>query len=121
MARAFPLLDRIVIFNQLPQIYKRSYQPNKNDQISLVAEFANLTQLYLRHQHIDYVEQFLLATNTHLPRLTHLKINYEHLQIVTENFTRDIMHLNCGKLNHFEFERIIVPCKDFCQYFPCYK
>jgi hypothetical protein len=121
IARVFPLLNHLIVRNRLPQKYKRSYQPDKSDQIPLIVEFSHLIHLELLHQHIDYVEQFLLATNTHLPRLIKLTIKYEHLQIITENFTRDVMHLNCSKLEHLDFGRLIVHHQEFYQYFPCCK
>jgi hypothetical protein len=69
--------------------------------------------------HIDYVEQFLNETKTHLPRLTKLTVNYNHLTIVTENFTRDTTRLNCITVKElYVGEAIVEHSKDSYVYFP---
>jgi hypothetical protein len=62
--------------------------------------FAQLNELYLMDVHIDYVEQFLFETNTRLPRLNYLTINYEPLAIVTNNFMNDAARFNCSQLRY---------------------
>ncbi|UJR06682.1 hypothetical protein I4U23_010968 [Adineta vaga] len=87
IACSFPLLTNLSVSNDTPQKYKRLNQLNNNDQISSLVEFSNLIKLRISSRCIDYVEQFLEDTNTRLPRLLELKIDYIHLQFVTENFT----------------------------------
>jgi hypothetical protein len=69
--------------------------------------------LCLEHAHIDYVEQFLNETTTHLPRLTKVTVNYDRLTIVTENCTRDTTCLNCVKVKELIIEKTSVHPKRF--------
>ena len=107
----------LLILNHNHQILNKL---NSNDnQLYSIVEYPYLISLHLESVHIDYVEQFLNETKTHLPRLTKLTVNYDHLTIVTENFTRDTTRLNCIKVKELNYhERTIVHSKDFYVYFP---
>ncbi|CAF2973992.1 unnamed protein product [Rotaria sp. Silwood2] len=83
-----------------------------------IVEYPHLTSLSIMYVHIDYVEQFLLRTKTSLPRLTQLKVKYEKLRNVTENFTRDVTRFNCLQVKRIIFEETIVHLKEFYFYFP---
>ncbi len=117
ISRAFPLLNHLKILNRKAQRDRRPLQLDKNDYILSIVQFPHLVYLEV-HQHIDYAEQFLVDTNIYLPRLIQLKIDYEHLEIVTENFTRDTTRFNCVKLERIDFGRVIVHSEQFYQYFP---
>ena len=65
-----------------------------------------------------YAEHFLNETKTHLPRLTELKIEYNLLETVTKNFTRDQTRMNCAHVKRLYLEEVIVHPKDFYSYFP---
>jgi hypothetical protein len=65
-----------------------------------------------------YIEHFLNETKTHLPRLTELKISYEDLKMVTENFTRDETRRNCAKAKRLIVNSSVVYPKDVYDYFP---
>lgn len=121
ITHCFPLLTRLFILNIVRQKYKRVHQPNKNDQISSIVEFSHLTNLTISLGCIDYTEQFLVDTNTRLPCLVELKIPYEHLEIVTENFARDATRHNCANIECLIFDKSMVHSKDFYIYFPCCK
>ncbi|CAF5158875.1 unnamed protein product, partial [Rotaria magnacalcarata] len=54
-----------------------------------IIEFTHLTSLEITHAGKYYVEQFLVKTNTLLPRLTRLKVEYNDLKTITINFTRE--------------------------------
>ena len=55
---------------------------------------------------------------TSLPQLTVLEVQYEDLQIVTNNFTRDATRSNCARVNRVIFNKTIVHSKEFYLYFP---
>lgn len=118
ISQSFPFLDYLILTNEKPQKYKRS---NNYCHTSSIIEFGHLTHLMIIYAHIDYLEQLLVETNTILPQLVHLEVSYEHLQIVTEDFTRDATRRNCAKLEYLNFFESIVPSKNFCLYFPSRK
>jgi hypothetical protein len=121
IARCFPLLTRLYILNLVPQKRKRAHQSNKNDQTSMIVEFPHLTNLTIFQGCIDYTEQFLVDTNTRLPRLIELKVCYKQLAIVTENFTRDATRHNCANIERLIFDKSMGHSKEFYRYFPCCK
>ncbi|CAF4580153.1 unnamed protein product, partial [Rotaria sp. Silwood2] len=113
ISQAFPLLKCFSIEN-----WQMQYG-NYNDYSSYsVIEFTHLILLDIKRTKKNYIEQFLLETKTHLPHLTHLKVNYYDLKTVTMNFTRDAMRRNCSKVNHLIVEEPITFSKDIYQYFP---
>lgn len=118
ISQAFHFLNYLVVMNKESQKYKRS---NNHYHTSSIIEFAHLTRLSLNYNHIDYLEQFLINTNTFLPQLVYLETTYKDLQIVTEDFTRDTTRRNCAKLEHIEFYESIVHSKNFYLYFPSHK
>ncbi|CAF0746518.1 unnamed protein product [Rotaria sp. Silwood1] len=118
IARFFPLLKTMRVLNIHPQL-QMSHKLNSNDnQLHSIVEYPFLISLSLFYTHIDYVEQFLNKTKTHLPRFTELTVDYDQLRIVTENFTRDTTRLNCVNVKKLIFEKSIVHSKDFYTYFP---
>jgi hypothetical protein len=121
LSQAFPLLNILTVFTRQPQKYKRSNHTNQDKCVSSIIEFLYLTSLVIIHVHIDYVEQLLVETNTHLPRLVKLSVDYEHLAIVTENFTRAATRQNCSKLESIYFSKSIVYSKNFYLYFANHK
>lgn len=118
ISQSFPLITYLGVVNVQPQKHKRS---NQRSQISPAVEFCHLTRLTVGCASIDYAEQFLVETNVRLPRLVVLEIHYDHLEIVTENFTRDATRLNCAKLEYINVFEPIVHSKNFYLYFPSYK
>jgi hypothetical protein len=116
IARSFPLLNNITVFNQRKQ--KRSRQCLDHEQVASVVEYSHLTELDLRYAHIDYVEQFLINTRIYLPHLNVIRVQYQHLTIVTENFTNNATRLNCAKVKRVITEEAMVHSKDFYLYFP---
>jgi hypothetical protein len=121
ITQAFPLLTYLSVSNRQPQRYKRSNHSNEENCVIPTVEFSYLTRLTIIYNHIDYVEQFLVETNTRLPRLMRLDIRYEHLEIVTESFTRDATRQNCSKLDGINFCESIVHAEKFYLYFPNHK
>ncbi len=65
----------------------------------------------------DYIVQFLLETKTYLSRLTELKVNYNQLETVTMNFTRDTTRRNYSQVKQLIVEGSGYYSKDFYRYF----
>ena len=80
--------------------------------------FPHLAVLDLKWVHIDYVEQFLFETKTHLPCLLHLTIQYESLVMTTNNFTNDPTHFNFAQLKTLVTDKCFVRSENFHSYFP---
>lgn len=117
IARAFPLITHLTVLNN--RIPNNNYE--SNNQITSIVEFRHLISLTIHFQRTVYVEQFLVDTNTHLPKLIDLTISYNNLVSVTENFTRNVTRRNCSKVQTLTFtiRTITVHSKDFYLYFPC--
>jgi hypothetical protein len=113
IALGFPLLNKLTFSNSVPQKEKRQRQNNN-------ITYPHLTSLNFVVNHEDYVEQLLFDTNTHLPRLTKLEIKYSQLTTMTDNFTNDVMRVNCEKLTRLFLYRngTIEYPKTFYSYFP---
>jgi hypothetical protein len=107
----FPFLQKLVILN---------FRAQENDQhhSSALITFNHLLKLNLIHVHEDYVTQFLSERNTRLPCLTNLKIRYDTLAGVTNNFTNDETRLNCAKIKSLYACDLTVRSQNFDSYFP---
>ncbi|UJR34875.1 hypothetical protein I4U23_027653 [Adineta vaga] len=92
LARAFPLLMTLRIFNREPQSCQFT-----DSQSYEIAKYPHLTYLDIRCGN-DYIEQFLNETKTYVPCLTKLRVVYNNLRIVTNNFTRKETRRNCAKI-----------------------
>ena len=114
--RSFPLLRSLTVINLLEQ--KRSQECLDAEQVSSIVEYPYLTELDLEDAHINYVEQFLIETRISLPRLDYLRVEYEHLTRVTENFTNNATRLNCAKVKRLITEVTMVHSKEVYSYFP---
>ena len=93
IAQAFSSLERLGIKNFEPQICKDD-QDNNNRHLSMI-EYPHLTTLEILDIHDDYAEQFLLHTRTRFSNPSYLFIQYNTIQRVTHNFTRDVTRVNC--------------------------
>lgn len=118
IAHCFPLLTHLDILNIKPQKYKQPLQSEEKDQILSILQFSHLTNLVIFSGCIDYVEQFLVNTNTHLPRLIELRTPYEDLEAVTESFTRFATRHKYANIERLIFDGPMVHSKDFYAYFP---
>ena len=85
LARAFPFLQNLSIFNIKPPFWGKRECRSKD--WSSVVEYPHLISLDINLVHSYYVEQFLNETKTHLPRLTELTVDYNYLREVTNNRT----------------------------------
>jgi hypothetical protein len=118
ISHSFPLLNSLMVFNLKQQNEKQTRQLFNNEKRFSIIEFSRLSQLNLRDAHFDYVEQFLLHTNTYLPCLNQLEIQYEHLVNLTENFKNNAPKVNCAKLKRLLLDKEITYSIDFYLYFP---
>jgi hypothetical protein len=85
VARSFPLLKTFRILNGDSQ----SLCNLNSSQSYEVAEYPYLTYLDMLCGNINYLEQFLNEGKTYVPCLTKLKVVYNNLRIVTNNFKRE--------------------------------
>ncbi|CAF1546890.1 unnamed protein product [Rotaria sp. Silwood1] len=93
ISQAFPLLEDLTVLSTVNQ-KKQSNKLDEHEQTFSIIEYSHLMTLDLIMSHGDYVKQFLFNTNTRLPRLSTLSIDYENLVNVTENFTIDVSTVN---------------------------
>ena len=117
VTQSFPLLRTLTIENGESD----RDQINDDDaanQFNFVVEFPYLRTLHVSHAHIVYIEQLLHYSATHLSQLIEFKINYHHLKIVTNHFTRDATRMNCSKINKLTCFPTIEPSEELRHYFP---
>jgi hypothetical protein len=120
-SRASPLLKYLTIHNLTPQENKCQIEVVNDKKISPKISYLQLIRLRFTHAHIDYVNQFLRHTNAYVPCLDILKMEYEQLATVTNNFTSDSTRINCGQLKQLLFNELIVYPENFYLYFPLLK
>ncbi|CAF3439647.1 unnamed protein product [Rotaria socialis] len=120
ISHAFPLLSHLSLTITAELKEKPSRQLKNVEETRSIVEYPRLSELTFFGAHIDYVEQFLCNLYTHLPCLSKLFVEYQHLNIVTENFTRNATRMNCAKLKYITFDPEIkmVHSKNFSLYFP---
>ncbi len=90
IAESFPFIEKLSVYNCEPQ-------ENDNQQC-LIIKYPYLTKLDLIKTHENYVEQFLNDTKTCLVNDVYLRVSYNLLQKVTDNFTKDVTRINCSKI-----------------------
>ena len=118
---SFPFLTNLKIFGWKAQKNKQPQQSNETNQLSSIIHFPHLFHLSICWKLIDYSEQFLLDTKAYLPRLTLLTIDYEHLETVTHNFTRQATRRNCANIKQVFCKKSMVHFEHFYRYFPLHK
>jgi hypothetical protein len=106
----FPFLRNLTFINYMRQ--------NNKQHSSTFVTFPYLEELDITRTNVDYVEQFLFEKNTRLPRLLKLHISYETLAMVTNNFTNDLVRLNCSQIRRLVTKELYVRPKDFHLCFP---
>jgi len=81
------------------RIHNREPQKNDKQQFSII-EYPHLITLDLVQTHENYLEQFLNNTKMHLLNNIYLRVDYNSLQGVTDNFTRDTTRMNYDKIEY---------------------
>ncbi|CAF3391175.1 unnamed protein product [Rotaria socialis] len=117
IAKAFPLLRNFYV-SDLSSLSYNAKKSSDNILSYQIVEYPYLTLLDIARTNTTYVEQFLNETKTHLPCLTELRVGYEDLRIITEDFTREVTRRNCINVTRLITRRQIVGSKDFYIYFP---
>ena len=118
IATSFPRLTDLTIIDSSLQEEKQIRRSNGTEPTAPAVKFNHLNDLLLIGRHGDYAEQLLVETNTLLPRLTKLTIDYEPLFIVTENFTRNATRRNCMNIEHLDLSEPFAFSEEMCLYFP---
>ena len=121
IAASFPLLTSLSVAKHTPQEKKRIQGSDQTESHAPIVQFNHLNNLQLTDGHIDYVEQFRIDTNTLLPRLSELTIDYERLFIVKGNISSRETRRNCINIERLKFMQPIVYSKDMFLYFPRYR
>jgi hypothetical protein len=119
ISQAFPLLNKLTIYNSNAQKKKLTDQQDMHEQTSSIIEFSHLVKLNVAGSSLDYVEQFLFDFNTRLPCPHTLHVDYELLCFATQYFTIDAARANCSKVQHIILEppQMTYP-ENFYLYFP---
>ena len=118
ITKACPYLKHLILINSAPPKHKYSNDTNNSEQNFPIIRYPNLRCLNLILGHIHYVDQFLHDEKTCIPHLAQLRIKYEHLVAVTNNFTSETTRINCAKVRHLYIKESIVYPENFYHYFP---
>lgn len=114
ISNAFPSLRCLVVKNEQPQERKRS-----NEMINFPAiHYPKLKYLNVSLAHIDYINQLLSDEKTRFYQPFNLRINYEQLITVTNNFTNECTRINCSKVQWLNIDKSIVFPENVYKYFP---
>ncbi|CAF2616316.1 unnamed protein product [Rotaria sp. Silwood2] len=118
LARAFPFLKSLSISNIHRPFWRCDERHLRDKDWCSIIEYSHLIFLDVEGVNSYYLEHFLNETKAHLPSLTQLKVIYEVLKTVTENFTRDDMRRNCGRVKRLIVDYPIVYPENVYRYFP---
>jgi hypothetical protein len=120
--KSFPFMEKLSVINSKSQNLKQSYESNNDNRNLSLIEYSFLGELAIFSVHDDYIEQFLFDTKTYLQNNVLLHINYESLQRVTHNFTREDTRINCAKIHELKlYGETTCPNSSLQEYFPCAK
>ncbi|CAF1080540.1 unnamed protein product [Adineta steineri] len=117
IAKLFPLLKSLFVNDYAPSSYA-SNQSSHEIHSNTIARYPHLSSLSIINTGTRYIEQFLNENKTNLPCLTSLRVFYQYLRIVTEDFTREATRHNCVNIKQLTIYSYIVGSKDFHNYFP---
>jgi len=97
IANSFPFIGKL-------RVHNRESQKNDKQQWSII-EYPHLIKLDLAQTHENHLEQFLNNTKMHLLNNIYLRVDYNSLQRVTDNFTRDTTRMNCDKIKYLTLNK----------------
>ncbi|CAF3327609.1 unnamed protein product [Rotaria sp. Silwood2] len=119
ISQSFPFMKKLTLINEKPKNNKQSRKlDDDNNQHLSIIEYPYLFELDLVDAHDDYIEQFLVDTKTCLPNGVYLSVDYQALNRVTQEFTRNTTRLNCIKLRCLGLNGICEIPKYVKEYFP---
>jgi hypothetical protein len=119
--KSFPSMELLSVRNCKAQNHKQSYESNNDNRNLSLIEYPLLRELDLGKVHDDYIEQFLFDTKTNLQNNVRFYIDYESLQRVTHNFTRDATRINFNKIDKLILRGKECSNPSLAEYFPCGK
>ena len=117
----FPLMEVLYISNHQSQNHKQSSQSKNDDRNDSVIKYNALIDIHIANVHDDYIEEFLLNTRTDFRKNIHLDVDYEALQRVTKNFTRNDTRINSAKINQLHLFHTLQYSNSLEEYFPSAK
>ncbi|CAF0987158.1 unnamed protein product [Adineta steineri] len=118
ISKTFPNLTKLNVINLTPWSYDMHISFDNVIQAHEIVEYSHLRSLDITRTSIFYVEQFFNETKTRLPSLTELKVFYEELRIITQDFTRQTTRRNCANVKQLGINGFIADSKDYWSYFP---
>ncbi|CAF0787662.1 unnamed protein product [Adineta steineri] len=117
ISKAFPKLKRLCMLNSRPWSYETHISFDNVIQPYEIVEYPHLSILTITAS-IFYLEQFLNETITRLPSLTELKVFYDELRYITQDFTRQTTRHNCANVKRLWINKLVAGSKDYWSYFP---
>ena len=120
ISQSFPFLKILVLKNkQAQQQHKQSQRSiNENNQHNSIITYPHLIKLDLYNAHDDYVELFLDHTRISLFNKIRLCVNYQLLERVTHQFTRETTRFNCAQVTRLDIYTRFKMTDHFRTYFP---
>jgi hypothetical protein len=118
IAKSFPYLYSLVLSDLNPP---RDQQKQESIHGMPVITFPYVRFLTVYCSHLCYVEQLLSDAFTSLPSLRELRLDYDTLTVLTNNFTNDLARVNCARVQVLGVKECIVPSENFFSYFPSLK
>ncbi|CAF1589247.1 unnamed protein product [Rotaria magnacalcarata] len=118
ITQSFPFMEKLTLINRHAQNQKQPYKSVNDIQNLSIAKYSYLTELDIRQVHDNYIEEFLCNTKTYLQNDILLEVNFNSLERVTNNFTRDDTRINCGKINEIYLFSDVKYSKTLQNYFP---
>ena len=121
IVQIFPLMEELCIGNHQSQNHKQSSQSKNDDRNHSIVKYNSLIDIHMVNVHDDYIEEFLLNTRTDFRNNIRLDVDYEALQRVTKNFTRDDTRINARKINQLHLFHTLRFSNSLEEYFPSAK
>ncbi|CAM2727532.1 unnamed protein product [Rotaria socialis] len=118
IARSFPLLKYLRIYNIKPQVSTDPTLSSDHSQLYSMIEYPHLMSLDVAYSNKCYLEQFLNETKACVPCLIELAMSQYDLKIVTNNFTREETRRNCAKVKQLISIQPLDNSQDLYHYFP---
>ncbi|CAF1323705.1 unnamed protein product [Adineta ricciae] len=81
-------------------------------------EYRHLSPLDMTNANSYYLKHFLNETKTRLPSLSKLKVHYNLLKAVTNNFAKEEMRYNCCRVNQLVTDYPVTDLQNIIRYFP---
>ena len=114
VARAFPLLRKLRIAN----VELQSSFDFEDNQPCEIALYPHLVYVDLLCADYNYINQFLNEKKTCVLSLAKLRVVYDCLAFVTNDFTREETRRNCAKVERLLMNTPVACSMDFYRYFP---